>query len=85
MTRREPVELEQGVALRSVPVHRAVIVDGALGTEPRQVYELVRGYRQVEDLAKIQDYMSDKMEIIKEKIDVEKLVDTQFAKAAGAN
>lgn len=38
----------------------------------------------IEDLAAIQDYMCDKMGIIKSKIDLEKFVDTQFAKAAGA-
>lgn len=38
----------------------------------------------IEDLATIQDYMCDKMKLMKDKIDLEKFVDTQFAKAAGA-
>jgi len=38
----------------------------------------------IEDLAAIQDYMSDNMNIMTSKIDLEKFVDTQFAEAAGA-
>jgi len=38
----------------------------------------------IDDLATIQDYMSDKMKILKSKIDLEKFVDIQFAKAVGA-
>ena len=38
----------------------------------------------IDDLAYIQDYMCDKMNVIKKKIDLEKFVDTQFAEAAGA-
>jgi len=38
----------------------------------------------IEDLAIIQDYMYDKMKIMKSKIDLEKFVDTRFAKSAGA-
>jgi len=37
-----------------------------------------------EDDAKIQDYMCDNMNIMTSKIDLEKFVDTQFAKEAGA-
>lgn len=36
------------------------------------------------DLSDIQDYMCDKMQKMKNKIDLEKFVDTQFAKNAGA-
>ncbi len=38
----------------------------------------------LEDLDTVQNYMADKMNILKSKIDMEKFVDTQFAKAAGA-
>lgn len=38
----------------------------------------------IEDLDKVQNYMADKMNILKNKIDMGKFVDTQFAKAAGA-
>ena len=38
----------------------------------------------VEDLAAIQDYMYDKMGLLKGKIDLEKFVDARFAEAAGA-
>ena len=38
----------------------------------------------VEDLAKIQDYMCDKMKLLNGKVDLSKFVDTEFAKSAGA-
>ena len=39
----------------------------------------------VDDLAKIQDYMCDTMNVLKSKIDLDIFVDKQFAKEAGAN
>ena len=38
----------------------------------------------VDDLSKIQDYMCDKMNVLKGKIDLDKFVDLKFAKEAGA-
>ncbi len=38
----------------------------------------------VDDLSKIQDYMCDTMNVLKGKIDLDKFVDLQFAKEAGA-
>ncbi|MCP4754317.1 MAG: ABC transporter substrate-binding protein [Proteobacteria bacterium] len=38
----------------------------------------------VDDLAKIQDYMCDKMGVLKGKIDLDAFVDERFAKSAGA-
>jgi len=38
----------------------------------------------IDDLSKIQDYMCDKMNVLKDKIDLNAFVDLQFAKAAGA-
>jgi NitT/TauT family transport system substrate-binding protein len=38
----------------------------------------------IDDLAKIQDYMCDKMNVLKGKIDLDKFVDVRFAKEAGA-
>ncbi len=38
----------------------------------------------VEDLAEIQDYMHDKMKLLKNKIDLEKFIDASFSKAANA-
>jgi NitT/TauT family transport system substrate-binding protein len=38
----------------------------------------------VDDLAKIQDYMCDQMGVMKGKVDLDRLVDIHFAKAAGA-
>lgn len=38
----------------------------------------------IEDLAAIQDYMHDNMNLMQTKIDMEKFVDTQFAKVANA-
>ena len=38
----------------------------------------------LDDLAKIQDYMCDTMNVLKGKIDLDGFVDTRFAKEAGA-
>ncbi len=38
----------------------------------------------IDDLSKIQDYMCDKMNVLKGKVDLDKFVDVQFAKEAGA-
>ncbi len=54
-------------------------------TEPSDRIVTGKLFPVIEDLASIQDYMCDKMKIVKSKIDLEKFVDTQFAKAAGAN
>ena len=53
-------------------------------TEPKDRITTGELFPVIEHLASIQDYMSDNMEIMKTKIDLEELVDTQFAKAAGA-
>ncbi len=53
-------------------------------TEPSDRIMTGELFPVIEDLAAIQDYMCDKMGIIKSKIDLEKFVDTQFATAAGA-
>ncbi len=53
-------------------------------TEPKDRIVTGKLFPVIEDLAAIQDYMCDKMGIIKSKIDLEKFVDTQFATAAGA-
>ena len=39
----------------------------------------------IDDLSKIQDYMCDKMNVLKDKIDLNAFVDLQFAKTAGAS
>jgi len=53
-------------------------------TEPKDRITTEELFSVIEDLASIQDYMSDNMRIMKTKIDLEEFVDTQFAKAAGA-
>ena len=53
-------------------------------TEPPDRITTGELFPVIEDLATIQDYMCDKMKLMKGKIDLEKFVDTQFAKAAGA-
>jgi len=53
-------------------------------TEPPDRITTANLFPVIEDLATIQDYMHDQMGIMKEKIDLEKFVDTQFALAAKA-
>jgi NitT/TauT family transport system substrate-binding protein len=53
-------------------------------TEPSDRITTDELFPVIDDLAKIQDYMCDKMNIMKSKIDLEKFVDTTFAKEAGA-
>jgi NitT/TauT family transport system substrate-binding protein len=53
-------------------------------TEPADRITTANLFPVIEDLAKIQDYMHGKMGVMKDKIDLEKFVDTQFAKEAKA-
>ncbi|MCK5228011.1 MAG: twin-arginine translocation pathway signal protein, partial [Desulfobulbaceae bacterium] len=53
-------------------------------TEPADRITTADLFPVIDDLGLIQDYMHDNMGILKTKIDLEKFVDTQFAKAAGA-
>jgi len=54
-------------------------------TEPADRITTSNLFPDIEDLAVIQDYMHGKMGIMKDKIDLDKFVDTQFAKAARAS
>ncbi len=53
-------------------------------TEPKDRITTDALFPVIDDLAMMQDYMCDNMKIITHKIDLEKLVDTRFAAAAGA-
>jgi NitT/TauT family transport system substrate-binding protein len=53
-------------------------------TEPADRITTGELFPVIEDLAAMQDYMCDTMKKMQNKIDLEKFVDVQFAKAAGA-
>jgi len=53
-------------------------------TEPKDRITTGKLFPVIEDLAIIQDYMHDDMKIMKSKINLEKFIDTRFAKAAKA-
>ena len=53
-------------------------------TEPGDRITTGELFPKIDDLAAIQDYMCDKMNIIQTKIDMEAFVDTRFAESAGA-
>ena len=53
-------------------------------TEPVDRITTSELFPQKEDLAKIQDYMCDQMQVLKSKIDLDKFVDTRFAEKAMA-
>jgi NitT/TauT family transport system substrate-binding protein len=86
--------VKSGMAIDAKPSAAAVIGAGFLGqdkavvervlTEPADRITTGELFPVIEDLAKIQDYMCDQRHIVKEKIDLEKFVDTTFAKEAGA-
>ncbi|MBN1841261.1 MAG: ABC transporter substrate-binding protein [Deltaproteobacteria bacterium] len=86
--------VKSGIAIDAKPSAAAVIGASFLGqdkavvervlTEPKDRITTGELFPVIEDLAKIQDYMFDEMNIMKSKIDLEKFVDTQFAKEAGA-
>lgn len=53
-------------------------------TEPSDRITTANLFPNIEDLSVIQDYMHDKMGIMKDKIDLDQFVDIRFAKAARA-
>jgi NitT/TauT family transport system substrate-binding protein len=86
--------VKSGIAIEAKPAAAAVIGASFLGQDKAVVERVLTDppdrittgelFPVIEDLAKIQDYMCDEMNIMKSKIDLEKLVDTRFAKEAGA-
>ncbi len=86
--------VKSGLAIDAKPSAAAVIGAAFLSqdkavvervlTEPKDRITTGELFPIIEDLAKIQDYMCDNMNIMKTKIDLEKFVDTRFAKEAGA-
>jgi len=53
-------------------------------TQPADRIKTTELFPVIEDLATMQDYMHDHMTVLKSKIDLEKFVDTSFARQAGA-
>lgn len=86
--------VKSGFEIEAQPEAAAAIGAGFLGQDKDVVQRVLTDppdrlttdslFPVIEDLAKIQDYMHDNMKLLKSKIDLEKFVDTQFAKGAGA-
>lgn len=86
--------VRSGIAVDAQPDSAAVIGADFLGqetsvikkvlTEPKERITTSELFPVIDDLATIQDYMFDNMKILTDKIDLEKFIDTRFAKAAGA-
>ena len=86
--------VKSGLEINAQPAAAAAIGAGFLGQDKAVVERVLTDppdrlttnelFPVIEDLSAIQDYMHDKMKILKSKIDMDKFVDTQFATAAGA-
>ncbi len=86
--------VKSGMSIERQPSHAASIGANFLNqekaviervlTEPPDRITTGELFPVIDDLAKIQDYMCDRMQVMKTKIDLEKFVDTQFAEAARA-
>lgn len=86
--------VRSGIAIEDQPDSAAIIGSRFLGqdagiikkvlTEPKDRIVTNELFPVINDLAIIQDYMFEKMNILKDKIDLEKFLDTRFAKEAGA-
>jgi NitT/TauT family transport system substrate-binding protein len=86
--------VKSGIAVDSQPDAAAAIGAQFLGqeksvihkvlTEPKDRITTSELFPVIDDLATIQDYMADKMGIMKSKIDLEKFIYTEFAKGSGA-
>lgn len=71
-------------AIGSAFLNQEVEIIERVLTQPPDRVKTDELFPVIDDLAKIQDYMTDKMKIMRSKIDLDKLIDTQFAKSAGA-
>ena len=86
--------VRSGMALEAQPKPGSIIGADFLGqdadliykvlTEPKERISTDELFPVIDDLAKIQDYMKDEMGILTDKIDLDKFVDTRFARDAGA-
>ena len=86
--------VRSGIAVENQPDSAAIIGGRFLGQDPTIIRKVLTDPKDrivtdelfpvIENLAIIQDYMFDKMKILKDKIDLEKFLDTRFAKEAGA-
>lgn len=86
--------VRSGIAVADQPESAAIIGGKFLGQDPRIIKQVLTEpadrlvtdelFPIIEDLATIQDYMFENMNILTDKIDLEKFVNTSFAKEAGA-
>lgn len=86
--------VRSGIAVADQPDSAAIIGGKFLGQDPAIIKQVLTEpadrivtdelFPIIEDLATIQDYMFDNMNILTDKIDLEKFVNTTFAKNAGA-
>lgn len=86
--------VRSGMAIADQPDSASIIGGRFLGQDPGIIKQVLTEPKErivtdelfpiIDDLAIIQDYMFDKMKILTDKIDLEKFVDTRFAKEAGA-
>ncbi|MCP4714560.1 MAG: ABC transporter substrate-binding protein [Deltaproteobacteria bacterium] len=86
--------VQAGMFIEDNPAEAAAIGAAFLGqdqavvervlTEPKDRITTNELFPLIDELATMQDYMCDTMGVIKGKIDLEKFVDSSFAKAAGA-
>jgi len=86
--------VRSGIAVEAQPDSAAIIGADFLGqdagvikkvlTEPKERITTNELFPVIDDLSTIQDYMFEKMNILTDKIDIEKFVDTRFAKEAKA-
>jgi len=86
--------VRSGIAIDDQPESAAAIGANFLGQDKSVIHKVLTDpperiltgelYPVLEDLEIIQNYMFDNMKIMTDKIDLEKFVDTRFAKEAGA-
>lgn len=86
--------VRSGIAVADQPDSAAIIGGKFLGQDPAIIKQVLTEpperivtdelFPIIDDLATIQDYMFNNMKILTDKIDLEKFLNTSFAKAAGA-
>ena len=86
--------VRSGLALEAQPKPGSIIGADFLGQDPDLIYKVLTEPKEristdelfpvIDDLSRIQDYMKDEMGLLTDKIDLDKFVDTRFARDAGA-
>ncbi len=86
--------VKSGLEIEAQPESAAAIGAGFLGQDKAIVERVLTDppdrittnalFPVIDDLSTIQDYMCDNMQLMTDKIDLEKFIDTQFASSAGA-